>query len=257
MKSPLTKRTKGQGRDLVLLHGWGVNSGVWQTISKPLEAHFRVSYIDLPGFGNNAQCLPEPYDLASVADLVSQCLPESCILLGWSLGGLVAQKIALTKPEGIEQLVLVASSPKFAASSDWPGMDANILNFFQQQLAENFSKTLERFLGIQAIGSPTAKADIKQIKHSIQQGPEPSLQALEAGLSMLVDTDHRSQLASLKIKTHWLFGRLDSLVPLSLVSRLPSLHAGASCHVFDQASHAPFISHPQGFIDELLSLLEK
>jgi len=257
MKTVLTKRTVGRGRDIALLHGWGVNSGVWQGISEALQARFRVSYIDLPGCGQNAQSLPEPYDLAGVAELVSQCVPRPCVMLGWSLGGLVAQKIALTRPEGIEQLVLVASSPKFAAASDWPGVETKILDFFQQQLAQDFSKTLDRFLAIQAMGSATARADIKQIKHNIQQLPSPSLSALKAGLAILAETDHRSQLASLKVKTHWMFGQLDSLVPLKLAKRLPSLQASASCNVLNNASHAPFISHPKIFIKELITLLRE
>lgn len=256
MKTPLTKRTVGHGKDIVLLHGWGVNSGVWQAISEPLEAYFRVTYIDLPGNGQNVQCLPENYDLSTVADLVSQCLPSSCVLIGWSLGGLVAQKMALTRPEGIEQLVLVASSPKFAAAPDWPGIDAKTLVFFQQQLAQDFGKTLDRFLAIQALGSATAKTDIKQIKCSIEQLPSPSLSALKAGLEILAETDHRSQLAALKVKTHWMFGGFDSLVPVSLATRLASLHPNASVNVFDKASHAPFISHPQIFINELFAVLE-
>jgi pimeloyl-[acyl-carrier protein] methyl ester esterase len=256
MNIPLSKRTVGQGKDIVLLHGWGVNSGVWQAISEPLQAHFRVTYIDLPGNGHNAQCLPENYDLASVADLVSQCLPKSCVLLGWSLGGLVAQEIALTKPDGIEQLILVASSPKFAAAADWPGIDVKTLTFFQQQLAQDFDKTLDRFLAIQAMGSATAKADIKRIKHYIEQLPSPSLLALKAGLAILAETDLRTQLTSLKVKTHWMFGRLDNLVPVSLATRLPSLQASASVNVVDKASHAPFISHPKNFINQLFALLE-
>ncbi|MFT5313240.1 MAG: pimeloyl-[acyl-carrier protein] methyl ester esterase [Paraglaciecola sp.] len=255
MKTPLRKRTVGQGKDIVLLHGWGVNSGVWQAISEPLQKHFRVTYIDLPGCGLNAQCLPENYDLASVADLVSQCLPTPCILLGWSLGGLVAQEIALARPEGIEQLVLVASSPKFSAAADWPGIDVKTLSFFQLQLAQDFSKTLDRFLAIQAMGSATAKTDIKQIKHSIGQLPSPSLPALKAGLAILADTDHRSKLASLKVRTHWMFGRRDSLVPAGLAERLPLLQPGARATIFDHASHAPFISHPQTFINQLFTLL--
>jgi pimeloyl-[acyl-carrier protein] methyl ester esterase len=130
MKTPLTKRTLGQGKNIVLLHGWGVNSVVWQGISKPLQEHFRVTYIDLPGFGQNAQHLPEDYDLTNVADLVSQCLPTSYVLLSLVSGRFSGTKNSLTKPEGIEQLILVASSPKFAAASDWPGIDAKTLALF-------------------------------------------------------------------------------------------------------------------------------
>ncbi|MCP5077676.1 MAG: alpha/beta fold hydrolase, partial [Psychromonas sp.] len=46
-------RVVGQGKDLVLLHGWGVNSAVWQPVVELLGKHFRLHLIDLPGFGES------------------------------------------------------------------------------------------------------------------------------------------------------------------------------------------------------------
>ena len=43
----------GQGPDLVLLHGWGMNGAVWHGIAQELAAHYRLHLVDLPGFGNS------------------------------------------------------------------------------------------------------------------------------------------------------------------------------------------------------------
>ena len=251
----LVYKTAGQGKDLVLLHGWGVNSGVWRFVSERLEQQFRVTYLDLPGFGLNANCLPGNYDIDSLALKVSKCLPPSSILLGWSLGGLIAQKIAFNKTNSVSKLVLLACSPKFIADGDWPGIELNVLAFFEQQLGQNFSQTLTRFLAIQAMGSATAKADIKLIKSAIENFPSPSMEALKGGLKILAESDFRKQLGNLYIPTHWMFGEMDSLVPVNVSAQLAHVQANASYNIFAKASHAPFISHPEEFVDELLNNL--
>ncbi|MFT4941482.1 MAG: pimeloyl-[acyl-carrier protein] methyl ester esterase [Paraglaciecola sp.] len=251
----LVCKTAGQGEDLVLLHGWGVNSGVWRFVSERLERQFRVTYIDLPGFGINAQILPQRYDIDSIALDVSKCLPPSCILLGWSLGGLVAQKLAFNKTNSVRKLILLACSPKFIGDGDWPGIEHNVLTFFEQQLGQNFSQTLARFLAIQAMGSASAKADIKQIRSAIEQFPGPSMEALKGGLKILAESDFREQLGSLQIPTHWMFGKMDSLVPVNVSLQLANIQANASYNIFAKASHAPFISHPEEFVEELFKIL--
>jgi len=45
--------TRGQGPDLVLLHGWGLNLRVWDSLAGVLENSFRIIAVDLPGHGRS------------------------------------------------------------------------------------------------------------------------------------------------------------------------------------------------------------
>jgi pimeloyl-[acyl-carrier protein] methyl ester esterase len=103
--------TLGNGQDIVLLHGWGVNSAVFEPLKQALS-EYRVHYVDLPGFGNSDPIEGDIHDW--VAALATQ-LPDNAIWLGWSLGGLVATQVALTFPTKIKALITVASSPCFMA----------------------------------------------------------------------------------------------------------------------------------------------
>ena len=49
----LKVETRGQGRDLVLIHGWGMNAGVWASLVALLAAEFRVTVMELPGHGDS------------------------------------------------------------------------------------------------------------------------------------------------------------------------------------------------------------
>ena len=77
----LVTRTKGTGVDLVFLHGWGMNSGAFTSFLPYLSDNFRVTTIDLPGFGENAGIVPSPYNADSLAQAVVNKLPERCLSL--------------------------------------------------------------------------------------------------------------------------------------------------------------------------------
>ncbi|MDA6076661.1 alpha/beta fold hydrolase [Edwardsiella anguillarum] len=83
--SALFWHTCGAGkRDLVLLHGWGLNAEVWRCIVPQLSAQFRLHLVDLPGYGRSGG--DTPYSLAEMTQRVLAQAPERALWLGWSLG---------------------------------------------------------------------------------------------------------------------------------------------------------------------------
>ncbi len=241
--------------DMVLLHGWGMNQGVWQVIKPELELFYagEVRCLDLPGFGN-AQSMPTPYTLHAAAEQLSTQLNDGSTLIGWSLGGLFAVYIAIHWPEKVAKLVLVASSPFFAQADEWPGIKPEVLNTFKEQLVSHREKTIERFLAIQAMGSESARDDVKQLKALLNQYPAPQEQALSAALNILQQDDLRALFAKLTVPVRGIFGRLDSLVPNRAIAKMRTLQPQFAYEVIDKASHAPFISHKAAFISALKSM---
>lgn len=255
MSISLNVTTVGQGNSIVFLHGWGVNSGVWNPLVDILASDYSVTTIDIPGYGQNHERMPEPYNINSVSQLITQHLPDNCVLVGWSLGGLIAQQIAYEFPEKLKQLILICSSPKFVKEPDWPGIEIDVLTLFSRQLALDFSKMLERFLMIQAMGSENAKFDVKTIKQNVQQYPNPSKKALVTGLNMLENVDLREQFKQLKMPCHVFLGRLDSLVPSKIANLIKTYSPLANVEIIAKASHAPFISDTQDFAKRLRAVL--
>ncbi|ABU69618.1 pimeloyl-ACP methyl ester esterase BioH [Vibrio campbellii] len=245
MSTNLHWQSFGQGPDLVLLHGWGMNGAVWQQTVESLQPYFRVHVVDLPGYGHSAESHAE--DLAKIADLVLQDAPEKAVWLGWSLGGLVATHIALNAPQRVSKLITVASSPKFAAERPWRGIQPNVLTAFTDQLLEDFSVTIERFMALQAMGSPSARKDVKQLKQAVLSRPQPNPDSLLVGLNILADVDLRDALTSLSMPMLRLYGRLDGLVPIKVASDLNEQLPSTQQFVFNQSSHAPFMTEHEAF----------
>lgn len=249
-------QTQGEGNfHLVLLHGWGLNAGVWACISEQLASQFTLHLVDLPGYGRSTGC--GAMDLDAMAQCVLRQAPDRAIWLGWSLGGLVASQIALTHPQRVDALVTVASSPCFSAREEehWPGIKPAVLAGFQQQLSEDFQRTVERFLALQTLGTESARQDARRLKTVVLDAPMPSVEVLNGGLEMLKSVDLRAELERVSVPFWRLYGRLDGLVPRNIAGLLDARYPHSSSVMFDKAAHAPFISHPEAVCEALSALL--
>lgn len=102
----------GRGPTIVLLHGLGSREAHWLPVARLLARRFRVSLVDLPGHGLTP--MPEPFSLDQAADALDAALrsdgSQPVILVGHSLGGLVAAREAIDHPERVRGLVLVETA---------------------------------------------------------------------------------------------------------------------------------------------------
>lgn len=239
---------------LVLLHGWGVNQGVWHTLLADIPAGFSVLTLDIAGFGAAQEPL-QPYNFETVLARLAQQIPDHSLVCGWSLGGLLAIALAERYPAKVRQLALVAATPCFLQQHDWPGMKALVMQQFAESLQHNLTQTINRFLAIQAMGSVSAKSDALTLKQAIAAYPQATAEALSAGLDFLSSQDLRQSFTSLTQPIVGCFGALDSLVPAAVLPVLQQLQPNASFKVLAKASHAPFISHRADFLVWLVEWL--
>jgi pimeloyl-[acyl-carrier protein] methyl ester esterase len=266
-------KPKKQSIPIILLHGWGLNSAVWQPLIANLPAEFTDAFhvitIDLPGFGTNVNKQVNPYSLANICQYISYTIEQPAIYVGWSLGGLVATEMALTYPEKVLGLITVASSPRFLEQRIeevvednvvnqliWSGIKQHVLDVFHQQLHIDTKKTINGFLKLQAMGSPHVRQDIKQISQLVFQHDMANKSTLDESLKLLETSDYRSKLIDIKQPFLRLYGSADSLVPKSVIGMVAKLAENNSQqHIFQGASHAPFISHLDDFTQVLTDWL--
>jgi pimeloyl-[acyl-carrier protein] methyl ester esterase len=211
--------------------------------------------VDLPGYGHSSSL--HANNLNEAAEMVIEQAPDKAIWVGWSLGGLIATHVALNFPERVARLVTIASSPKFAAEKRWRGIKPAVLSAFTEQLMEDFHVTIERFMALQAMGSPTARQDVKMLKKAILSRPLPNPESLLVGLKMLGDVDLRSELTQVTMPFLRLYGRLDGLVPIKVATDLEELLSNSEHYVFAQSSHAPFITELDEFCTQLIQFSGK
>jgi pimeloyl-[acyl-carrier protein] methyl ester esterase len=249
--------THGSGLDLVLVHGWGVNSGVWQQVLPLLKLRYRITCVDLPGHGASRE-LRMSSSLAAVATQVLEVAPTSALWLGWSLGGLICLQIAMHAPQRVRALMLSNTTPRFITAADWPhAMPLAQLDAFAMELNEDFAETVRRFLALQVLGDERARDTLRALRDSVLARGEPDQDSLAAGLEILRDSDVRSRLHGISAPTLVLTGDYDRLTPPQAGQALAEMIADAELRSFPQTSHAPFISHPSQFVDVLDDFISK
>lgn len=248
--------SQGQGPDVVLLHGWGMNGAVWRDVAATLADEFCVHSVDLPGHGRSDSI--SPYTLAGLASSLRSAFPYPVTVVGWSLGGAVASRWALDAPDSVRALVLVASSPCFMQRADWlPAMPEPVLRQFAAQLAADYRATLRRFLGLQVLGSQDARQQLQRLHDDLLAGGEPQPDILGAGLALLAETDLRPELPQLSCPAQLHFGQRDGLTRQGAGDWLARCWPHADYQLYPDAAHAPFLSHREAFCASLRAFLQR
>ena len=239
----LYRETLGHGPDVALLHGWGLHGGVFGALSAVLATRFRVHALDLPGHGRSPWAKGAA-DLEGMARLVAEHLPAECRLVGWSLGGMVAVRLATLWPERVPALALIAVSPCGAKRRDWPhGLDETLLAGMAVRLARDWRGTVQDFVALEVRGEENPLATLRELKARLYEHGAPSTAALAAGLEMLQSTDLRPELPRVAARTLAIGGEYDRLASPAAVAALAALVPGARLELISRAAHAPFLSH--------------
>lgn len=244
----------GDGPNLTLLHGWGFNGAVWNGVRDTLAKSYTLHIIDLPGHGLSpgaaTLCLP------TMADAVANAMPKRSHLLGWSLGGLVAQALAHRYAARINKLILVATTPSFLQRDNWPqAVRPAVLADFGNRLSNNYAATIKSFLALQVLNTPNVRNTINSLHSAITARGTTNLAALAAALEILRTTDLREQVSTLAQTSLVIQGDHDALTPEPAARWLAERMPNARYAMIPHAAHAPFLSHRDVFLRELDTFL--
>lgn len=244
----------GAGPDLVLLHGWGLHSGVWIDVLPDLARRFRVHAIDLPGHGHSQGVVVDEFEDA--AALVASSVPAGAILCGWSLGGLIAQRIACGDGARVTALALVSSTPCFVERDGWShGMKPATLQSFASSLRTDPAATLDNFVRLNALNGARSRDAVRTFARHVSERGTPPAAALEHGLRWLRDVDLREIVPRIAQPAVVVHGARDALAPVEAGRWLARHLARASLTELPDAAHLPFFTHPEEFVKSLESIV--
>jgi pimeloyl-[acyl-carrier protein] methyl ester esterase len=245
--APVHVELYGSGRPIVLLHGWGMHGGVFQPLAEHLARRHTVAAVDLPGHGESA-AYDQFADMTRHADYLvaqlSSLLYEGVTLVGWSLGGLLAQSIAIHYPQYVDKLILLCGTPCFRQQADWSwAIEDRVLLDFSSALVRDYQGTLSRFLALQFMGAQNPKENLRRARELVFARPPPRRDMLQQGLQLLETCDLRAQLNAIRCPTLVINGERDTLVPAATARYLAEHLNNARSVIIKGAGHAPFLSH--------------
>jgi len=247
--------TPRQREPLVLLHGWGCDSRIWQSLLPLLTEHFDVQMLDLPGFGDSAPLADDGLD--RYLDALSAVLPERCSLLGWSLGGMLATAYAVRYPGRVTHLLTVASNPAFVQRDTWPlAMPAETFEDFCELFRQQPQTCLKRFQGLQCRGDDREREMLKELRGLAIEPSRGCLAGWRRGLELLSELDNRAALSALSLPALHILGESDQLVPASVATDVQKLNPTQQVVVLEGAAHIPQWSCPERLATTLLAFFQ-
>ncbi len=193
---------------LVLLHGWGVNSQIWNSLLPALRESFEVIVLDLPGYGHD-HAFDGEYSLDGVVDRIMASAPTKAHWVAWSLGATIAMRAALRDADRFLTLQLISATPKFMNDDAWKfGMEQAPLESIEARFCEDYARGLKRFLSLQTDNRILARS----LFESITVMSAPSTQTLSNSLRLLTETDLRPSIGLLRTRVQVVAGASDEIV---------------------------------------------
>lgn len=243
----------GSGPTVILLHGLGGSTQVWQLNVAALAEKYHVVVPDQIGFGKSDKPLVN-YRIRTYVDFLDQFCKqlkiERASLVGNSMGGWIAAAFAAAFPDRVDKLVLVDAAgykpPKDLDTRTFYGLNPTTREGMKVLVAKVFyNKLFLTDVAIdQAIAARLAAGDgytINSITESIIRGED-----------FLDDA-----VKTIKRPTLLIWGRQDGLVPLAEGEHFNRDISGSKLVVFDQCGHMPQIEKPAEFNAAVLKFLSE
>jgi pimeloyl-[acyl-carrier protein] methyl ester esterase len=245
----------GQGRPLVLLHGWSMSAVVFSEVAELLSSGYRLLIPDLPGHGGSSPARQN--DLAEIAgDLVRWITAienAPVILAGWSLGGMLSLEITHQHKLPVDRLLLIATTPRFTRCSDWSfGLPSVQVRALIRNLERRFEATLGDFFSLAFAGEKISKERLRAIRtFAVRQGSLPDPGVALSLLNMLATQDQREILSEIQQPALVLHGDSDQITPVAAGRYLAEILPLGSFSGFAGVGHGVFMSQPQAVVKKI------
>lgn len=256
----------GEGKPVVLIHGWPLTSDSWEYQLNELPVHgFRVIAYDRRGFGKSDKPWGK-YDYSTLAGDLKALLDEldlhDVTLVGFSMaGGEVIRYLSLYGSGRIAKIVLVSSIiPYLLKTEDNPeGVPQEMFNEFETQLRDDRPKFLAGF-GKQFYNDSllTSAVSSEMLDWTQMMALTGSGKATIECMKSFSATDFRSELSSVKVPVLIIHGDDDKTVPIkSTGEQAARLLPEAEYIVYKGAPHGLFITQKEKLTADLINFINK
>jgi pimeloyl-ACP methyl ester carboxylesterase len=245
----------GRGEPLLLIMGLSGRLEGW-ALQRPVFAEkYRTIVFDNRGAGRS-QAPAQPWTMADMADDAAALLDalgiKQAYVVGASMGGMVAQELALRHPECIKRLVIAISF----ACADAP---RQAWVKFRRWAREQEADPQEEFVAnLPWIFTPTLINDTQRLMPLIEQMtavPPMSAEVLARSVGAILQHDTRRRLHQIRVPTLVLVGAEDVLTPPFFSEEMAAAIPGAELKILPRGNHGIMWEYPQDFDRAVLEFL--
>lgn len=253
----------GSGPTVLMLHGIGGGHLAFAPQVETLASQgYRAVAWDMPGYGHSAPI--EPYTFMGLAQsciaLIDSLKCGDVVLLGHSMGGMVAQEVVARRPDLVSKLVLCGTSAVFGRKADGQASDAKAQewqrNFVQLRTAPldagQSMEQLAQALVPQMVGPAALPEGVKLATHCMSQiHPSTYRRALQA----LVTFDRSDTLSRIHVPTLLVAGEVDRNAPPSVMKKMAEAIRSSTYHEMKGIGHLMNLEAPDAFDGVIFNFL--
>lgn len=250
----------GQGNAVVLLHGFGEDSGIWQQQLLFLQPQYRVIIPDLPGSGKSAMLEDILASMEEYANCVNalaekELQQQKCVLLGHSMGGYITLAFAKLFPQKLKGFGLIHSTA-FADSEEKKQTRLRGIEMMAEYGAGAFLKNT-----IPNLFSASFKQnEPQQMEALIEKGKNFTIEALQQYYRAMIDREDTTDvLRKAIVPVLFIMGTEDVAAPLNDVLKLCYLPAQSHIHILNGVGHMGMleaVDEVNGFVASFLEALQ-
>ncbi len=243
-------QTEGEGTALVFLNSLGTDLRMWDAVCTRLPQGWTTLRMDKRGHGLS-ETAPEGYGIPDLAEDVLAAMDhagiERAVIVGCSIGGLIAQHIALMTPERVIGLVLSNTAPQLGPAEGWLSRIEAIRTKGMAAMAEG---VLPRWFGPDFLTHPDAALWRTMLARTDQDG-------YIATCAAIAGTDITARLSEITQPALVIAGKHDLATPPTVVEALARALPRADFMMFETTGHLPAIETPDAFTQALVRFVER
>jgi 3-oxoadipate enol-lactonase len=236
------------GAPVVFANSLGTDLRLWDPILPLLPAGLRILRYDKRGHGLSS-CLPGPYAMGALVGDAERLMDRlgfsDAMFVGLSVGGLIAQGLAVKRLELVRAMVLSNTGAKIGTKEMWNDRIAAVQADGIEALAD---ATMERWFSKAFRETP----DLELWRNMLTRQPATGYAGCSAAIS---GSDFFAATATLRLPTLGIAGSEDGATPPDLVRETVDLVPGSKFHLIRRAGHLPCVEQPEEYAQVLSDFL--
>jgi len=248
----LNYRVEGDpdGAPVVFANSLGTDYRLWDQILPLLPAGLRIIRFDKRGHGLS-DCPPAPYSMgALISDtekLLDHLQVNDCLFVGLSIGGMIAQGLAVKRMDLIRAMVISNTAAKIGTTEMWDERIAGVKAGGIEALAD---AVMERWFS----KAFCAKPELAAWRNMLTRTPDEGYIGCSAAIS---GTDFYTPTSGLTLPTLAIAGSEDGSTPPDLMRETAALIKGSKFHLMRGAGHLPCVENPIEYAQVLSDFIKE
>ncbi len=247
-------KVNGEGKAVVLLHGFLESTDMWEEYSNELAKSFHVILIDLPGHGRSGFFSKET-TIDRMAEMVNALIDHLGLskvqMVGHSLGGYVSLSFADLFPDNLESFILFHSFA-LADSIEVKAKRELAIEFLEKHPKLYIKQTITGLFRADKIGNFKSEVD-QLIKNALKANPKGYSEAVIA----MKNRPDRSFILQSDISKYFIAGRFDPVISAkSSIEQIEQIKNGSGIFL-EQAGHMGFIEEKETVLNLIVQFLKK